>query len=390
MNILVISSLFPTIAQPYSGIFVYEQLMELSKKHRITVVNPIPFFPPIKYFKKWSRLSQVPLKEDIAGISVFHPRYLTFPRYILFPIVGITSYFISVRAIARKIDMSDVNLIHAHFASPDGFVTALIGKLYHKPTVLTVHGSDINVYTKKYLWKKQIVYALSNVKKVVCVSKKLQKKVVALGIEKTNTCVIPNGYNSTLFRPKNKRKIREVLNLPTEKKILLFVGNIVPIKGLSYLLRAMTNIAKKRQDVLLVIVGGGSQKNELERKTNNLGIAEYVKFVGEKPHREIPLWMNACNVFILPSLNEGFGGVLIEAMACGKPVVATNVGGIPENMNKDCGILVEPKDSDALADAILNALDREWNKKRILSHVKGYAWNKVVTNISNIYGEVCD
>ena len=148
----------------------------------------------------------------------------------------------------------------------------------------------------------------------------------------------------------------------------------------------MNEVVKHRKDVLCIIVGSGKSKNELTKQIKKLKLEDYVKLVGEKPHDEIPTWMNACDVFVLPSLRESFGVVQIEAMACGKPVVATYNGGSEEIITSDdYGLLVKPTNPEELAEKILTALDKEWISEAILEHVERFGWASIASEILTVY-----
>ena len=151
----------------------------------------------------------------------------------------------------------------------------------------------------------------------------------------------------------------------------------------------MDSVSKRRTDIVCFIVGSGGKKKELISLINHLDVNNFVKLVGSKPHNEIPIWMNACDIFVLPSLKESFGIVQIEAMACGKAVVATINGGSEEIVvNDNLGILVEPKNAEVLAEAIMNALDFEWDEEYIHDYAEQYTWHKMAENIGGIYNSL--
>ena len=203
--------------------------------------------------------------------------------------------------------------------------------------------------------------------------------------------LIPNGYNENLFKPISMHKARTKLNLPLNKKIILCVGNLVSVKGHSYLIDAMQIVTRKRDDVILIIVGSGFLMKKLQKKAMELGLNGKILFIGEKKHEEIPIWMNACDVLVLPSLNEGFPTVIPEAMACGKPVIATYVGGVPEAISSsELGTLVAPKDPEALSQAILEGLSHDWLHEKILVEAKRYSWSNIVKQIIAVYESVAE
>lgn len=283
-------------------------------------------------------------------------------------------------------DQIKPDLIHAHFLWPNGYAGALLKEKYGVPLVVTAHGYDIyNLPFRDQEWRDRIVRALEAADAIITVSRKNEECIRRLGVTKP-VHVIPNGFRSDLFYPRDQTECRRALGLPLDRMILLTVGNLVEVKGHRYLVEAMAGVVKERQDVLCVIVGSGPLKGKLERQIKSLGLEEYVRLVGGRPHEEIPLWMNACDVFVLPSLRESFGIVQVEAMACGKPVVATRNGGSEDLViSENYGYLVNPTDAKSLGDAIIQAFCAEWKKNEISKHVIDYGWKNIVQNIMSTY-----
>jgi glycosyltransferase involved in cell wall biosynthesis len=183
---------------------------------------------------------------------------------------------------------------------------------------------------------------------------------------------------------------RTALGLPEDKKILLNVGNLYdPIKGHIFFIEAIGRMVKVRKDILGIIVGSGYLEKPLRELIEELQLSPYIRLVGSKPHPEIPLWMNACDIFVLPSLNEGNPTVMFEAMGCGKPFIGTRVGGVPEVIISDAyGLLVQPADSGELAEKILSALDRKWDQAQILKYSERYTWENIAKEIMSVYRQV--
>ena len=274
-----------------------------------------------------------------------------------------------------------------------GFLNAITGvivsSILRKKLIVTFHHGSAKRFMREH--KKIVKFVFSRANRFILVSN-FQKKSFAETFSNTNKIrIIPNGFDGNLFYPISKNLQREKLMLPLDKKIILSIGNLVPEKGHKYLIQAMEKIVEKRKDTLLIIIGSDHLKKNLENQTKHLNLQDYVRLVGLKPHSEISLWMNACDVFALPSLSESFGIVQIEAMACGKPVVATYNGGSEEVVvNEKLGILVEPKDVGGLATAILKALDTEWDKDYILNYAEQFTWDKIAEKIMEVYDEVME
>lgn len=238
---------------------------------------------------------------------------------------------------------------------PDGFAALLLGDEFNIPVVCTVHGSDISIYPQES-WATLLVtkWALRRTKHLIAVSEDLGKKVNLL-IGTRQVKVIRNGADEELFHANAKAAARTLLGLPDKPKIVLFIGNLLPVKGPEYLLQAVSQISSS--DCLLYIVGDGMLRDKLRAQAEQLGISTRCIFVGARPHEEIASWLSAADCLVLSSISEGFPTIIAEAMMCRVPVVATAVGGIPEIVkHRSTGLLVQPRDPASLAQAICFAL----------------------------------
>lgn len=273
-----------------------------------------------------------------------------------------------------------------------GFIPAisavLISKTLNKKYVATFHYSQTEEFVNRY--SKVFGFVLKNVNKMIVVSNK-QKRVISEIFpqysEKIN--VIENGYDSALFFPLPKTECRAKLGLPLDKKIIINAANLIQTKGHLYLIDAMDEVVKQRKDVLLIIAGDGYMKKSIIERVKELKLEEYIKLVGNKNHEEIPIWMNSSDLFVLPSLNESFGIVTIEAMACSKPVVATYNGGSEGILTSPgYGYLVQPRNSAELANKIIEALEKDWNHRKIQSYAQQFVWDKVAQKTLKIYSGI--
>lgn len=278
------------------------------------------------------------------------------------------------------------NLIHSHFTWPSGYVGMKLKEKYNVPFIVTAHGYDIYLLPfKDKVWTEKIRSILNSADCIITVSNKNLEFIKKLNVN-TRVVVLPNGFNSDLFYVRNLVECRKTLNLPLDRKVILSIGNLSEIKGHKYLIEAMQEISKNKKDILCIIVGTGPLEEKLRKQINAAKLQNYVKLVGGKPHTEIPLWINACDLFVLPSLRESFGVVQIEAMACGKPIVATRNGGSEEIIvSDDYGLLVEPRNAHYLAKNVEMALNKKWNEKRILNYAEQYRWKNIAKQIQHIY-----
>jgi glycosyltransferase involved in cell wall biosynthesis len=301
------------------------------------------------------------------------------------------SHILAARNIAKQFRKGyGFSIIHAQFMDTPGYIGALLKKEFGTPLVVTGHGWDVYDLPFRDEWHNDLAkQVLNEADQIITVSKSNANKLREIGAPPQKLNVIPNCYNDNLFKPLSQEEARKSLNLPLDKKLLLSVGSLVEVKGHTYLIDSMQTILKSRKDLILIIVGSGPLEADLRKKVKKLGLNKNILFTGERKHEEIPVWMNACDLFVLPSLNESFGVVLIEAMACGKPVIGTQVGGVPEIITTDeVGRLIRPKDSEVLAMAVLEALDKEWSTEKILEQTQRYSWNKIAKRILSVYQKV--
>ena len=384
-RILIVTSLFPNKINPVNGIFVYNQVQFLKKSLCINVISPIPWVPKLLGLNRAKEYSSNPNFEELNKIPVFYPRFLIFPKQILFPFIWVF-YLLTVWKTMRNVKGKfNFDIIHTHFAYPDGFAIVLLAFLSKKPVILTVHGSDINIYTKHLLLRFQILFSLNRCYEIIAVSEELKNKIIQMGISPDKIKVIPMGFDSTKFKPLDTLETRKNMGLPQNSKILLFVGNLIEVKGLPYLINAMWYVSQERQDIVLFIVGDGDRKKDVQSLIHRRGLEKYVKLIGQRPFLEIPMWVNSADALVLPSLNEGTPTILLEALACGKPFVASKVGGIPNlAVGKSCE-LVPTCDSLALSKAILTLIDKKFEKEKLILSVQNLTSEECAKKVSSIY-----
>jgi len=297
-------------------------------------------------------------------------------------------HYKSVKKTIAKNNIS-FDIIHSHFTWSAGYAGARLKDETGIPFVVTAHGQDIySLPFKNEFWREKISYVLNTADHIITVSDSNKSCIEKLDIT-TPVKVIPNGFPSKLFFPRDQQQCRLNLNLPLNKKIILTAGNFIPVKGQKNLIFAMDEILKTRDDVLCVIIGSGFLEPNLKREVTRLNLQSKVIFPGRQSHQEIAVWINASDIFVLPSLNEGNPTVMFEALGCGKPFVGTKVGGVPEIISSDdYGLLVKPADVGDLIDKIMMALDWEWDRDAILLYARRFTWENISEEIINIYSKV--
>ncbi len=266
-------------------------------------------------------------------------------------IKGLRGFFFTITAtwkLIRMVQSKEIDLIHAHYLMPPGLVAILAGLLTRKKVFITLHGSDVFLLSTKKILKPIYNFILKQADEVFVVSESLKEELLKTGLPeiKHKLKITWNGVDVDKFNPEKNGKFKNKMGIPQEKPIVLFVGNLVQQKGVKYLLKAKKYIKKP---VIIVIVGGGPLIEDLKAMKRQEKIEDVI-FTG--PLDDISQVLPDAEILVLPSLSESFGIALLEAMASGKPVVATKVGGIPELVDDDVGILVEPRDPVSLAKAI--------------------------------------
>jgi glycosyltransferase involved in cell wall biosynthesis len=390
MKILVFTSLYPNNIWPNHGVFVKERMSEVSrlKNCAVQVVAPVPYYPDIQLGWRTS-YAQVVRKEIIDGVCVYHPRYLLIPK------VGMAVHglmmFLSVLWFIRKIrSRFDFDIIDAHYVYPDGFAAVLLGRFFGKPVVVSARGSDINVFPEFPLVRRLLKHTLCSADKIIAVSRALKDAMVELGVSQEKIAVIPNGVDAKKFYPTVKSEARSQLGLAAEQKLVLSVGGLVRVKGFNLLIRAFKLLVDQSpgNEPRLFIIGEGRSRKEIEQAIAALNLSSHVQLVGAVPHSQLHLWYSAADLFCLASKREGWPNVLLESLACGTPVVAPAVGGIPEIINsEDLGFLAERNEYE-IARKIRLALDRTWNSTEIVANAREHAWDKPALNTIGVFESV--
>jgi len=266
-----------------------------------------------------------------------------------------------------------------------GLIGFMANKLLKKPYVVYGRGSEVYL---PWQFKEPISrLVLKDTDAAIALTEDM--RIVMQGICSRDVYVIPNGVDWHRFEGVAGDRLRSKLQIEEDEKVIIFVGTLRPVKGVKYLIQAMNIIRQEDAKVRLLLVGDGEEKQSLERLVKELGLEEAVKFVGEVPNEKVPQYMVASDILVLPSLSEGFPNVLLEAMASGLPIVATNVDGVPEIISHDeNGLLVEPGDSHQLAEAILSLLQNDDMRRTFsqnnIKKAKSYSWSTVVDSLEGI------
>jgi len=391
MKILVFTSLFPNHLNPDFGIFIKNRMFNFAKLDNceIVVVAPVPYCPPWKFLGKWYEFSKIKKIEELQGITLYHPRYILIPKISM--LVQGLSMFLSCITILKKINRKfSFDLIDAHYIYPDGFAGMLLSRYFDKPLVVSARGTDINQFSNFRIIKGMICKTLKDSQHIISVCNALKDVMLELGADSAKVKVIPNGIDTKLFYPQHRKDVRKSLSLDGNKKIIFSAGGLIERKGHHIAIDAISEIIKTIPEVHFYIAGKGVYRRLLEEKISEKRLNDYVTLLGHVPNSELKHWYSAADVFCLASSREGWANVIMESMACGTPVVATNVWGAPEIItDPDVGILVE-RNPGAISIALIEALKREWDRENIINHVNKRSWNVVANEVKDVFSKVIE
>ncbi len=377
-NLLIIASAYPGRDESLMGLFIKYQVAEL-KQYFKKVIVIAPIFRSFGFLKK----DRICHDYTYDNIEVYYPRCIYIPIFWLSRVL-IDNRLLVVEQIIEKYHIQ-FDIIHAHFTWPSGYIGVRLKENYGKPVVITIHENGDWFDQEVGMNHPLINIAWSSADALIRVNK---KDVSVLKRYNEQAYSIPNGF-SPAFHPIDTSIARERLGLPEDAKIIFTLGGLFKRKGFNYLIDAMEQVCSQRDSALCFIGGTGPERRSLQGQIDRLGLGEKVKLLGSLPGDQLTLWMNACDLFVLPSLSESFGVVQIEAMACGKPVVSARNRGSEEVIaSDDYGLLVEPANPDDLAEKILVALDREWNREAILTYAERFTWENVVKEILKLYAQL--
>lgn len=389
IKVLTVSTLYPTRPRPHFGVFVKNRMVEVARLvDDLVVVAPQPWFPLVhRLVDQYRHRPLVPREDVIDGVRVLYPRFVSIPRYLkpLDPFSIAASLLVTL---ALHPELRAVDLLDIHCAYPDGLAGALVARLLGKPCTVTLRGHDINDVPPNYPVRGyEVKAALRLVDRVIGVARALVDGAVELGAPAARCAVVSNGIDATKFYPLDRAECRRRLGLPEAGRMVLCVGYIIRRKGQHLVTEALGRLRRDAAmgDVFGVFVGGPGDEpgvmDEVERLRARYGLGDHLRLPGNVPHDELVHWYNAADVTCLASEKEGWANVLLESMACGTPVVGTNVWGTPEVISSPAlGLLVD-RSVEAIEAGLREALGRAWDRGAIAAHAQEHTWERTAERV---------
>jgi glycosyltransferase involved in cell wall biosynthesis len=386
MKLLTFSTLFPNTVKPSHGIFVETRLRYLlgSGKVESKVVAPVPWFPSqSKRFGDYGGFAKVPASETRYGIDVRHPRYLVIPK------VGMTvaPWLLAQSAkkeIGRIIDEGyDFDAIDAHYFYPDGVAAVMLGKYFNKPVVITARGTDINLIPQYALPRKQLMWAADNAAGMITVCNALRDEMVGLGMPGERIVPLRNGVDLQRFQPMDRQAARAKLGI--DGFTIISVGLLDPRKAHDLTIGALPLMP----DVKLLIAGTGPERKNLEAQAERLGVSDRVKLLGAVAQTDLKDYYNAADAMVLASSREGWANVLLESMACGTPVVASNVWGTPEVVAApEAGVLMKERTSEGIAEAMARLRANYPDHAATRRYAENFSWDATTEGQLQLFSRI--
>ena len=354
MRILFISTTFPDADHPARGTYNAALCQALAETDEVRVISPRMFTEVLTRRKAFG----VPAAIKAVGISVEYPTYWYTPK-IWQHYYGDQMWWSVRKCVARALNEFQPDAVLSYFAHPDGQVGMQAAHIAGIPSAVIVGGTDVLVLPNDPARGPVVRRVLAGTTRIMTVSEGLRTKCLELGCAPTQVQTIYQGIDPDVFYPGNRPAMRQKLGLDPTHEVLIWVGRMVPIKGLDLLIDAFAQVHADRPQVRLYLLGDGPSKADVEYEANRRGLSEVIRCVGAVGHDRLADWYRAADLCVLSSLSEGLPNVLREALACGTPFVSTNVGSLREIASPEYSQLVDSRDPAEFAAAICTALQPE-------------------------------
>jgi glycosyltransferase involved in cell wall biosynthesis len=385
-RVIVLSTLFPHAGQPTTGLFIRERMFRVARLLPLTVVAPVPWFPFQGLLRRWRPHFRppAPAAEMQEGIEVRRPRFFSVPGAFKW-LDGFCMAIACLPLLLRLKREPGCNVIDAHFAYPEGYAAALLGRWLRIPVCITLRGTEVPL-ARDPRRRHRMIEAMQRATRIFAVSESLKRHAASLGLAADKILVVGNGVDTARFQRMNRSAARERLGLAGDGPVLVSVGALVERKGFHRVLECLPALCRRFPGLRYLIVGGAGPEGDcsprLRALTIDLGLQHCVVFLGGVAPDELKVPLSAADVFVLATSNEGWANVFLEAMACGLPVVTTDVGGNAEVVaDAKLGTLVPFGEPERLSQAIAEAVVRDWDRDAIVAYAKGNSWERSVRTL---------
>ncbi len=372
LSILTATTLFPNAVQRAHGVFVETRLRHLVASGEVTahVLAPIPWLPPLVRYGAYGALQSVPSQIERNGLVIEHPRYLVVPKFGMTLTPRTLYRAMRKRLVALLKAGHRFDLVDAHYFYPDGVAAVRLAREFNLPVTVTARGTDLSLIPQFPAPRKMILEAAANASAMITVCQALKDTLVEMGVAPDRVTVLRNGVDLELFRPVDRQAAREALGLT--RRTLASVGLLIDRKGHHHIIRAL----KQLPETDLLIAGDGPDRRALERLAQEEGVSDRVRFLGSVDQNRLREIYNAVDALVLASSREGWANVLLEAMACGTPVVASAVWGTPEVVARpEAGVLMPSLDPQGVAAGVTSLFAAYPDHAATRRYAEGFNWD---------------
>jgi glycosyltransferase involved in cell wall biosynthesis len=387
MKILTFSTLYPHAARPSHGIFVETRLRHLLASGQVEsrVVAPVPWFPSRHpRFGEYALHAAAPREERRHGIHILHPRYPVLPK-IGMTLAPLLLALALKPAFERILAQYDFDLIDAHYFYPDGVAAILLGRRFGKPVVITARGTDVNLIPRYAIPRLMVREAARQAAGIIAVARALQADLVKVGVPAERIEVLRNGVDLRLFRPVERAVARSKLKI--HRTTLLSVGHLIARKGHDLVIQALQRLPETD----LIVIGDGPERQALDALATTSGVRERVTFVNAVAQEQLCDYYSAADVLVLASSREGWANVLLESMACGTPVVASNIGGTPEVVSSpEAGVLMTERTPEGVAVAVQRLFARRPDPAATRRYAERFSWDATTAGQLKLFARVLE
>lgn len=380
-RILTLTTVYPSPFEPDTGVFIETRLRHMTAGAEIKVLAPIPI---INYGRRHVELRRIASKHDPGGLLE-----VIYPRWFYPPAGGASNaiflFLSTIWPLARLRRSFRFDIIDAHFTHPEGVAAALLALVFRCPFTITMRGNE-QMHVRHRLRRRLMGWALRRAGRVIAVSENLRTLALELGVEPSQSVTIPNGIEKEIFHPRDREICRIEYGISGKAHLIVSAGHLIELKGHHRIIRAVRGLVDDGMDVQFRIAGGKGRGQDydfaLGQEIKRLGLEDRVQILGHIDRQALARLISAADVFCLASSREGWPNVIHEALACGTPVVATNVGGVSQMIaSEQCGIVVHPDSPSALQAALAAALRKPWEREIIARRGQLRSWSQVAEEV---------
>lgn len=369
-RIAVVTPNFPNSADPYLAIYIYHAVRALQRWAEVATYCVVPSYSRFFLRPRERAYRRIESNFILPNMQVL---------YINYPAIPLLTRFLNGRTAARylwpHLHADPPDLILAYWIYPEGEGAIRVGAALDVPVIVQALGSDLKLIPDPFT-AHGVRNTLQQASFVLTVSDDLRRRAIMLGAAPDKVRTVLNGCDPTVFRVGDRAEARARLDVPSSRRLVIYVGRLDPIKGVGDLLEATARLLPSQPELQVVCIGTGVSESRLRARAARPDLAAHVRFVGQCEPGEVARWLAAADLLCLPSHSEGCPNVVVEALACGRPVVATTVGGIPELVDDSCAVLTAPGTPAALAEALATALGRRWDERGIAARSRR-SWEDV-------------